>query len=336
MSEVFKRSEVGHNANDLHKHGGLIAPEEEKTERENLEDAIEALNESEETEKLVKIEKDMKGEAKAPAEARPINEENSEAIDELLKESESTPAEPINAWKTKKEDQAYMNNEQAAPVAAPKEAKNSGMGWKIATVACLLLAIAGCGMSAYLMFNNGKVELMGRTITSASAEKKESTKAKEPETGELSTDPAIDGRYILLDLDGYALKVPETIDHLSFKYMRGADRTIHGVYTTLIVNAAKKLAVEPGADGLGVPEFISENEVLSLGAIISVLDTEDNNKPFVDSQLIFKTDDGRAIYYYGQPHVRISESPSAQEHEIESVAEIKKWLTNKNNYIKLK
>ena len=57
--EKFKRSETGHSANDLHKHGGLDA-REGKTERENLEEAIEALNDSEETENLVDIEKDMK------------------------------------------------------------------------------------------------------------------------------------------------------------------------------------------------------------------------------------------------------------------------------------
>ncbi|MCQ2571267.1 MAG: hypothetical protein MJ154_03415 [Candidatus Saccharibacteria bacterium] len=58
--EVFRRSQVGHSANDLHRHGGIVAPAEQKTERENLEEAIEALNDSEETENLVDIEKDMK------------------------------------------------------------------------------------------------------------------------------------------------------------------------------------------------------------------------------------------------------------------------------------
>lgn len=191
MSEEFKRSAVGHDANDLHKHGDLGAtPEEEKTERESLEDAIEALNESEETENLVEIEKDMKADVKAAVKSAPINEENSEAMDALLN-SESAPAEsknePANAWKVKENK---MENETtvAAPAQAPKEAKKGGMGWKIATIACLVLAIAGCGLSAYMLFGGDKVELMGRTVTKSKTEKKVSSKTEEPGSTDINTD----------------------------------------------------------------------------------------------------------------------------------------------------
>jgi len=68
----------------------------------------------------------------------------------------------------------------AAPAPAPKEAKKSGMGWKIAAIVCLVLAIVGCGLSAYMLFGGDKVELMGRTITKSKTEKKASNEAGEP------------------------------------------------------------------------------------------------------------------------------------------------------------
>lgn len=109
--EVFRRSQVGHSANDLHRHGGFVAPMEQKTERENLEEAIEALNDSEETENLVDIEKDMKAETNnafvdgfkaamanhsepTKAEALAFDQPKVEEIKEETKPEEAKPAEP--------------------------------------------------------------------------------------------------------------------------------------------------------------------------------------------------------------------------------------------------
>ena len=161
--EQFTRSEIGHDANDLHNHGGLDAPEE-KTEREDLENAIEALNDSEETEKLEKIENDIKGE--------PVNDQVAAAAREL----EEAQEEPVNAWKNKAENQAYMAAAPAPVTTGPKAKKKGGAGWKLATVFFFLLAAAGCGATAYLFFNNGKTELMGRVITSQEKGKAEQAK----------------------------------------------------------------------------------------------------------------------------------------------------------------
>ena len=192
--EKFKRSETGHSANDLHKHGGLDA-RENKTERENLEEAIEALNDSEETENLVDIEKDMKGEdieeiadiktEEAEPEVEPSDDVKA-AIEELendvVKEPIATPAkkeEPENSWKTKAENQAYMTIDT---IETPKDKKKGGAGWKIAAVLFLLLAVAGCGTAAYLFFTDGKTNIMGRTIESYETGKKKEGKASSANT----------------------------------------------------------------------------------------------------------------------------------------------------------
>ena len=189
--EKFKRSETGHSANDLHRHGGLEAHEEDKTERENLEEAIEALNDSEETENLVDIEKDMKGED----EEEFVNDEPSEEVKAAIKELEEADieetaitepkeeeapvkkAEPENSWKTKAENRAYMTIDT---IEDPKAKKKGGAGWKFATVFFLLLAIAGCGAAAYLFFNNGKTEFLGRVVTSETKEASAKNTAKKP------------------------------------------------------------------------------------------------------------------------------------------------------------
>ena len=194
--EKFKRCESGGSDRDLHKHGGLDA-REDKTERENLEEAIEALNDSEETENLVDIEKDMKGEdieeiaeqKVEEVEAEPEEEPSDDvkaAIEELendvAKEPITMPSkkeEPVNSWKTKAENRAYMTIDT---IETPKEKKKCGAGWKFATVFFLLLAVAGCGAAAYLFFTNGKTELMGRTVESYETGKKKSSKSANSST----------------------------------------------------------------------------------------------------------------------------------------------------------
>lgn len=213
--EKFKRSETGHSANDLHRHGGLDA-REDKTERENLEEAIEALNDSEETENLVDIEKDMKGEdieeiaevKVEEVEAKPEEEPSDDvkaAIEELendvAKEPIAMPSrkeEPVNSWKTKAENQAYMTIDT---VETPKEKKKGGAGWKFAAVFFLLLAVAGCGTAAYLFFTDGKTELMGRVITSEAKESNSKNSAKKP-SGNVSDDGSFDFEASSIDYSG--------------------------------------------------------------------------------------------------------------------------------------
>jgi len=152
MSEdFFKRSEVGHDASDLHSHDDKkVKHRDESSEREDLENAIEELNDFEEVENLNEIEREMNGDA--PVEEAP--EEGKEPF-------------KVNAeeWKEKPESKAYMTVDQVIEPKAKKE-KKGGAGWKIATFFFLLLAIAGCGAAAYMFFNDGKIMLWGRTIES--------------------------------------------------------------------------------------------------------------------------------------------------------------------------
>lgn len=231
--EKFKRSETGHSANDLHKHGGLDA-REGKTERENLEEAIEALNDSEETENLVDIEKDMKGEdieeiAEIKKEEVKPEEEPSDDVKAAIEELESEVAkepistsvkkeEPENTWKTKAENRAYMTIDN---VEDPKAKKKCGAGWKLTAVLFLLIAIAGCGTAAYLFFNDGKTELMGRVITSEAKESNSKNSAKKS-SGNVSDDDSFDFEANSIDYSGVTKLVAnnELIAPLAFDYTK--------------------------------------------------------------------------------------------------------------------
>ena len=219
--EKFKRSETGHSASDLHKHGGLDV-HEEKTERENLEDAIEALNDSEETENLVEIAEDMDGDV----ESDDIEEIKEDEIEKALEEEpEEEPAEkmsdeeieqkvaealrehkeePVNNWKTKAENQPYMTIDT---VEEPKAKKKSGAGWKLTTVFFLLLAVAGCGAAAYLFFNDGKTELMGRVVTSQTKEAAKNDSSKP--ASEIIENPSFDFDSSKIDYSGITELLPE-------------------------------------------------------------------------------------------------------------------------------
>ena len=231
--EKFKRSETGHSANDLHKHGGLDA-REGKTERENLEEAIEALNDSEETENLVDIEKDMKGEdieeiaeikkEEVKPEEGPSDDVKA-AIEELendeAKEPISAPVkkeEPENTWKTKAENRVYMTIDN---VEDPKAKKKCSAGWKLTAVLFLLIAIAGCGTAAYLFFNDGKTELMGRVITSEAKESNSKNSAKKP-SGNVSDDGSFDFEANSIDYSGVTKLVAnsELIAPLALDYTK--------------------------------------------------------------------------------------------------------------------
>jgi hypothetical protein len=159
----FERSQTGHDANDLHKHGGLDKEaHEDKTERENLEEAIEALDDSydiEEVEKIDDSDKEEKAEEPEKADEPEEVDEPMEFKEEPIEEAEP----PLTDWKAKPDNQPYMTVDE---VIEPKEKKKGGLGWKIATFLFLLIAIAGCGAAAFLFFSNGKINFLGRTVES--------------------------------------------------------------------------------------------------------------------------------------------------------------------------
>ncbi|MBR5419247.1 hypothetical protein IK110_03295 [Candidatus Saccharibacteria bacterium] len=193
----FKRSQGGHDANDLHNHGGQDA-REDRTAREDLEDAIEELDEPEQVEvktskKIDVFDDDVElpidpadvepevdpedpYEEKKIAEAKKIEEAKAEeAIEEAIEED--AEAEATNDWKDKEENKAYM---QIDSVEEPKA--KTGAGWKVATILFALLAIAGCGAAAYLFLFDGTTKFLGREITSKVEGAKAPSAPAAPET----------------------------------------------------------------------------------------------------------------------------------------------------------
>lgn len=278
--EKFKRSETGHSANDLHKHGGLDA-REDKTERENLEEAIEALNDSEETENLVDIEKDMKGEdieeiadietGETKPEVEPSDDVKA-AIEELendvVKEPIATPAkkeEPENSWKTKAENQAYMTIDT---IETPKDKKKGGAGWKIAAILFLLLAVAGCGTAAYLFFTDGKTNIMGRTIESYETGKKKDSKTSSVNASE---EEKFDAEKNLIDVatlnkvtSDPGLKVEKLEYSADGKYMIAlmTDSSAYGIWYKKVEKGSKWTMLQGGQAFTSCSNYTEEQKNL--------------------------------------------------------------------------
>lgn len=203
--DIFKRSDTGFESSELHKHGGPSATEEDRTEREDLEDAIEALNDSEETENLEEIEKDIisEGEDIEPIEdEKPIEVKKPIDIKKPIDDFERKPiAKPVNDWKAKPENKPFMTIDK---IEDPKPAKKKcGKGWKVATFIFLLLAAAGCSATAYLFFVDGKIDLIGRTVESYKTGSKKDPKPAQPATKKDETDTIFVNEY------GLKVKMPK-------------------------------------------------------------------------------------------------------------------------------
>lgn len=359
----FVRSQGGHSANELHNHGGQDDAREDKTEREDLEEEIEELDEAEDTRVQVKtgkkidifdddvevpvdpaeiepevdpedpIEEKKIAEAKKEEEAK-AEEAIEEAIEEDAEaEAEPEAEEPINDWKTKEENQAYM---QIDEVKEPKA--KSGAGWKVATILFALLAIAGCGFAAYLSLFDGTTKFFGREITSKveGAKSPAPTAPDTPNTTPIADAP-VAGRYIYLDGYNLAIKVPAGITYLSYDYHQfnmgdPKSSTFEGNYSVLNILGS----VVKDGDGQGAPEFIENKQPgkVSLGTLtIGRLNPEFSKSNNLGAP-IMTTEDGRSIWYEG-PQVNYSTRADDKALEQESITAIENWLTNKDNYIKL-
>lgn len=230
-----------------------------------------------------------------------------------------------------------MDNTNFAPVAK----QNSGKGLKIAVIILSIIAVAGCGAAVYLFVNKDS-----KTENSTVAKDEKSEKNTEclnivsPETGKVE-DSKTNTRYIYLDGYDYALKVPDNLIYLSYEYHQfnmgdSNSSTFDGNYSYLTINAAVN-----GVDHQSAPEFIEdgmEDEYVTLGAIT----IGRVNPKFKDDNLLGQpiltglgADGGRNVYY-DHPQSSYSKEKWSSDWEQKSVAEIEKWLTNKNNYIKIK
>ena len=320
----FKRSHVGHDANDLHKHGGLDDAHEEKTAREDLEDAIEALED--EDEGVVEQKDNGKAIEEALAEEEPVEADSKEA-----------PVEEKD-WKDKAENKSYMTVDEVIEPKAKKQ--KGGAGWKVATFLFLLIAIAGCGAAAYLFFNNGKTEFLGRRITSESTEKKEQAPAN---GNQEKTNDVVDIKADkVIYLDGYdtAIKIPDTLTNVSFEYHQNNEGgcpecTWSSNYSTLEINAAYDIDAQSVAPFVGQKDYgmlfmgsitISSGAPQYVGSAPEVVHTIETDDP-----------DIKYYVYYAHPQqgMCVEDMAGCREWESQSVAEIEKMLTTEENYIKI-
>lgn len=181
----FDRSNgESHDASELHSFGGMKdeSPEEtDKTENEELEDAIEELESSEVEDSMPeeKIE-EPKEELKEDIPAEEPEEKPEFKLDEPIEEL--------------KKEEPTMTIDSVKEPKAKKECKG-GAGWKVATILFALLAIAGCGGLCYLFFVDGTTNILGRTITSSQT--KPITPNKPAEKPEEPAKPSADD----IDLD---------------------------------------------------------------------------------------------------------------------------------------
>ncbi len=353
--EKFKRSETGQSANDLHQLGGSMSARGEGSEREDLENAIEALNNFDDSnnsdiEPVETAPEEPKNDAMLDIDSVLENEAPVEEKTEAAPAQDAQPEPEVapapeeqlnNNWKIEKDNQIDMDNTNTTPntnafAAAPKAKKSGGAGWKVATFVFLALAILGCGFAAFLVFSDGKTQFMNRTISSYATEKApvNCSAPGAPASGSDVSQTYKGQRVIVLDGYNLALKIPDTLENLSFEYHRFNEpfenSTFEYVWSTLSINAS---TVKEGAQS--APSFIGQDStgrIISLGSITigKIRDEylDDNN---LGDPVMTADESGRKIYV-GMPQAAVS---TDIEWENETVTAIHEWLSNPDNYIKL-
>lgn len=211
-----------------------------------------------------------------------------------------------------------------------------GTGWKVATFIFAVIAILGVGAAAYLFFSDGTTNFLGRKVTS-SASNKSATK-KQVVEGDDNTDDSDDtttvataGKYIYLDGYDYAIKIPDTLIGVNYLYDRFVvDDSFNANYSILQVNAMDNTDSHQSVAGFSSAErtgfstlgtiFITHSEPLQKGSA---------------PELAFKLEDDLYVYY-SHPQAAYSKDKAAIEWEMKSVENIKKMLTSKDNWVKIK
>ena len=308
----FDRSnDEGHDASELHSFGGMMdeSPENtDKTENEELADAIEELESSD-------VE-DSIPEEKAESEDKPEEPAEEEAPE--IKEEPAKKMEPVMTIDSVEE-----------PAKADK--KKGGAGWKVATILFALLAIAGCTAAGYFFFFDGTTNFLGRTIVSSQTKPILPNQPSEP----AQPAEAQAGRYIYLDGHNLALKIPDTMENVSYEYRQFnevQEGAYEGNFSTLYINASAKSLTNLNTKPLDVQLNIEKNFSI-LGAITI---SEHECKAIASApELVMKTEDEKYIYY-SHPQSYDYDDSVDQTLITKSVEAIAAWLTNKDNYVKVK
>ena len=271
----------------------------------------------------------------SPNETKTENEELADAIEELESNEvdESIPDAPKDINEEPKPTMTIDSIDE------PK-AKKGGAGWKVATILFAVLAVFGCGAACYLFFADGTTKFLGREVSSKSETVKTPAVPGTPDSTKVAGEET--GRYIYLDGTGLALKIPETLDNLSYEYhidnegsYGGENHTWKTNFSTLAVSATLR-----NEDAQSRPAFIRQynDNIVALGNL-TIAGSKPESDIIGEPTLTFKTDDGFDLYiYYEGPQTGtcIEELAACSDWENKSVGEIKKWLTNKDNYVKVK
>ena len=263
----------------------------------------------------------------SPNETKTENEELADAIEELESNEvdESIPDAPKDINEEPKPTMTIDSIDE------PK-AKKGGAGWKVATILFAVLAVFGCGAACYLFFADGTTKFLGREVSSKVAGTASPTAPVTPST---PAETPTDGRYIYLDGYDYAIKIPDGFYGFSYIYQQSRTNSGWiGDFSSLAINTATK---KSGASS--TPSFLGESadgNFQSMGYI----EITQSEPQFQQSapDLAFKLDSKHYVYYYHWQSLITNEGGSEEEQqwELETREAVTKWLTNKDNYIKLK
>ncbi len=187
----FQRSEVGHDAGDLHG-GGRTTHEGNNSEREDLEEAIRDLENDDIDVEEEKVEVKV---SPTPPLAKPIAEEQEFMTIDSVKEP-----------KSKDDDKCH------------KCKKSRATGWKIATSLLFILCVGACGALVYLFTQEGSFVVLGRRISSIDEKKYEQQQEKEKRQQEEIPPAILDESYVKIEEAGFEVKLDESNYNMSYTY----------------------------------------------------------------------------------------------------------------------
>lgn len=206
-----------------------------------------------------------------------------------------------------------------------KPKKNKGM--MLGMILLAIFAVGGIGFGVWAMLDgNARVDNLDKQISSLKTqnselmEKLDETPVEsEDVTLDIDTEVSVDtANYIYVGEWGLKVKVPDTLEVVTYTYDYGDS------YTMLGVSGATK-------DGQSIPDFAKIGNCM-LGAV------DRFSKTNVEMGVVpdyygdpFMSDDEYS-YYYSEPQAVCTEDQNSQQWEVSTVDIIKNMLSNSDNY----